>query len=123
MTVRPMIVKAGFGFGIIGGLIAVIAAIMAFAPESMTAANMGLGFLVAVIFFALGGMFMTNGPGSWGIVVFMAALATGTAVAVTMYGSIDVWFGIILAVIGIIEIVIAANSQTGRWIRTDRLTN
>ncbi|MGE4577623.1 MAG: hypothetical protein AB7D42_03740, partial [Candidatus Methanomethylophilaceae archaeon] len=61
MTVRPMIVKAGFGFGIIGGLIAVIAAIMAFAPESMTAANMGLGFLVAVIFFALGGMFMTNG--------------------------------------------------------------
>ncbi|MDD2410286.1 MAG: hypothetical protein PHV81_01240 [Candidatus Methanomethylophilaceae archaeon] len=121
MTVRPKIVKAGFGFGILGGLIAGIAALMAFAPETAATANMWLGFLVVVLFFALGGMFKTEGSVSWGVVVFMAALATGVTVAVTMFEAMDIWFGIILTVIGVIEIVIAANSMTGRWIKTDRL--
>ncbi|MGE0014912.1 MAG: hypothetical protein AB7S83_01820 [Candidatus Methanomethylophilaceae archaeon] len=121
MTVRPKIVKAGFWFGILGGLIAGIATIMAFVPDTSEAANMWLGALAVVLFFALGGLFMNGSSVSWGVVVFMAALATGVAVTVTMFGAIDVWFGIIITAIGAIEIVIATNSLTGRWIKADRL--
>jgi hypothetical protein len=121
MTVRPKIVKAGFWFGILGALIAGIATIMAFVPETAEAANMWLGALVVVLFFALAGLFTNDGSVGWGVVVFMAALATGVAVAVTMFGAMEIWFGIIITVIGVIEIVIAANSMTGRWIKADRL--
>ncbi|MGI5964764.1 MAG: hypothetical protein ACOX8L_02800 [Candidatus Methanomethylophilaceae archaeon] len=121
MTDRPKIVKKGFALGIIGGIIAFIGIIDAFDFETAAIVGTCVNMLVSVLFFAAGGMFWNHGPGNWGSAVFLAALATASAIGAVIYGSLNVWIGAILTVIGVAVIFIAANARTGRWISTDRL--
>lgn len=121
---KPKIVRYGFGFGILGGIIAMVATTFALdIGASSTVAYVSLNLLVTVLFFAVGGSFASNGPGSWGAVTFMTALTTGTVIAVSLYGSMNLWFGIILTIIGIFTMLAAVSSTTGRWIKTDRMSN
>ena len=121
---KPKIVKYGFGLGILGGLIAIVASIGVLDLDvSSSITYVSLNLLVAVLFFGVGGAFASGGPGSWSTVTVMAAFTTGVVVAVTLYGSMSLWFGIVLAVIGIFIILVAADPKVGRWIKTDRLAN
>lgn len=121
---RPKIVKYGFGLGIIGGLIAIVASIVVLdLSVSSSITYVSLNLLVAVLFFGVGGAFVSGGPGNWSVVTIMAALTTGVVIAASLYGSMDLWFGIVLAIIGAFTIIVASSSKTGRWIKTDRLSN
>lgn len=121
---RPKIVKYGFGFGILGGLIAIVASINTLNLDvSSSITYVGLNLLVAALFFGVGGAFVSGGSGSWSGVTIMAALTTGVAIVVSLYGSIDLWVGLILAIIGVFTILAAASPKTGRWIKVDRMSN
>lgn len=124
MNKRPKIVKYGFGFGILGGMIAIVASIVALDLSAYsTITYVSLNLLVAALFFGVGGAFVSGGPGSSRSVAIMAALTTGIVIAVSLYGSMDLWFGIILTIIGVFTILAAASPRTGRWIKRDRMVN
>ena len=124
MNKRPKIVKYGFGFCILGGMIAIVASIVALDLSAYsTIAYVSLNLLVAALFFGVGGAFVSGGPGNSSSVAIMAALTTGVVIAVSIYGSMDIWFGIILTIIGVFAILAAASPKTGRWIRRDRMAN
>lgn len=121
-NIRPKIVRYGFGLGILGGLIAIVASTFALDINvSSTFTHVSLNLLVAVLFFGVGGAFASGGPGNWNTVTIMAALTTGVVIAVSMYGSMDFWFAMVLTVIGVLTMIAATSSKTGRWIRKDRM--
>ena len=93
MTNRPSIVKKAFALGVIGGVVAFIAMIDTFAFETDAIVGACVNMLVAVLFFAVAGAFRTHGPGGWGTVVFMATIATASAIGATVFGSLNIWFG------------------------------
>lgn len=121
-NIRPKIVKYGFGLGILGGLIAIVASIFALDINvSSTFTHVSLDLLVAVLFFGVGGAFASGGPGNWNAVAIMAALTTGAVIVVSLYGSMELWFAIVLTIIGVLTMIVANSSKTGRWIRKDRM--
>ncbi len=121
-NIRPKIVKYGFGLGILGGLIAIVASIFALDINvSSTFTHVSLDLLVAVLFFGVGGAFASGGPGNWNAVAIMAALTTGAVIVVSLYGSMELWFAIVLTIIGVLTMIVATSSKTGRWIRKDRM--
>ena len=118
---RPKIVKVGFGLGILGGILAIAASVFTYDGGNESVINVGLCFVLMVFFFALGGGFARNGSGTWGVLTGMSAITAGICIAMTLYGSINVWLGSVMTVIALLMIVVALNRDTARWIKTDRL--
>ena len=120
---RPKVVKLGFFLGIVGGLLAILASIYAYDSTENSVVNVGVCLLVMILFLMLGGGFAPNGNGTWGVLTGIAAITAGLCISMILYGNVDKWLGSAMAIIAVLIVLVAANRNTGRWIRTDRLLN
>ncbi len=106
--------------GMLGGLVAFVAAILAFEGTETSMWYALVNILLMVLFFSVGGALMAGGPGSWGTVTAISAVTVSVAVLVTLYGSVDVWMGMFLILIGVFVVLTVTCPTTGRWIKSDR---
>ena len=120
MNKKPSKAKYGAALGMLGGLVAFVAAILAFEGTETSMWYALVNILLMVLFFAMGGALMAGGPGSWGTVTAISAVTVSVAVLVTLYGSVDVWMGMFLILIGVFVVLTVTCPTTGRWIKSDR---
>ena len=120
MNYKPSKAKYGAALSMLGGLAAFVAVILAFEGTETSIRYVVVNMLLMVLFFAVGGALMAGGPGSWGTVTAISAVTVSVAVLVTLYGSVDVWIGLFLILIGVFVVLIVACPTTGRWIKSDR---
>ncbi len=118
---RPKVVRFGFFLGILGGLLAMLASIYAYDSTEASVVNVGVCLLVMIFFLMLGGGFAPKGNGTWGVLTGIAAITAGICIAMILYGNVDKWLGSAMAVVAMLIVLVAANKNTGRWIRTNRL--
>jgi VIT1/CCC1 family predicted Fe2+/Mn2+ transporter len=67
------------------------------------------------------GSLITNGQWSWKFLIFATALCAAVPIIAYIYGSLDLLFAAILAILAIVTLILVTTGKTEEWVETDRL--
>jgi len=111
----PRIVKMGSAFGFLGGVISIFCLAIFFTADSDMLSVMGVYMLAAVMFFALAGGLARNGPWSWNVLLLMTFLTISCVGCSVIFGSMDLYAGIVLVLIGALIVLSLAMPSSKIW--------
>ncbi len=121
MATMPPKMKIGFGLGMLGGIVALIAMAWSWNGALDNMYPVGLNMLTAVMFFAMAGTLSNQAPVAGSTVLAIAAVALASVVIGFIYGATLPVISIILALIGIGCVLIGACPNVSAWIDSERI--
>lgn len=105
----------------IGGIIALASMAYTWNGTLESASLIGLNMLVAVMFFAVAGCFTNYSPVKGTTIMILSALCAAFTVISMMFDAMLVWVGIVLVVLGIVNILFAACPTVTKWVDGNRI--
>ena len=105
---RPMILNAGLGIGLLGGIISMILVGYAWDGSLDSITNVGFSLLVMAMFFAVAGGFAKGTNMSGKSIAIIAAVCVAAVLIATVYSTQFLWVRIILMAHGVAEVIIAS---------------
>lgn len=120
MTETPNKMIFGAALGIIGGIIAIGALAASWDGTLDCMTNVGMNMFVAVMFFAVGGAFTKFTPVQGSTVLVLAAVCEAAVILSILYECSYIWLNLILAVLGAVNIVLAACPGVTNWVDAHR---
>lgn len=121
MGAMPQKMVFGVAVGFIGGILALAA--MAYAwngtVDSMTL--IGLDMLVAVLFFAVAGCFTKYSPVPGSTIAVLSAICVAFTLIAMFYEAMFMWLGVILVVLGIVNVIFAVSPSVTKWVDSNRV--
>lgn len=83
--------------------------------------GIGIPLLSIVLFFAVSGELNVNGGMKREVVIFLCFLNIGVLAFASVYGTMDLYLGIVLMAIATGVLALSSVSGTARWIKSDRI--
>ncbi|MDO5861685.1 MAG: hypothetical protein Q4Q58_02675 [Thermoplasmata archaeon] len=121
MSDVPNKMRIGFGLGLLGGVISIVAMSYAWTGVLDDMYTVGLLMLVAVMFFGTAGTFTQYSPVSGNTSLVISAMTLAVVVIAALYDATFIWVSVILAVVALCCILVAACPGTTKWIDGNRI--
>ncbi len=121
MANMPNKMKIGFGLGLFGGIVALVAMAMAWENDIASMYPVGLNMLCAVMFFAAGGALSKEAPVSGNTALVLAVIALAAVIVGYLYAATFVWLTFLMAIIAVACILVAACPNTSKFLDDSRL--
>jgi len=121
MNATPNIMKLGMGLAFIGAIIAFVAMAYAWDGNLATAPIIGVDMGVAMIFFAVAGCFSTYSPVKAPTITVLAALAVAFSVIAAIFGGMNFFLAIVLAILGALCVFCSTSESTKDYVETNRV--
>jgi len=114
----PGIAKGGCVVALIGGIIAVAGLALYFKPANEAVTDLAFYMLVAVLFFAMAGGFVSNNQWNQNVFLFMGFLTVAVIVACTVTEHFDIVWAVVEAAVAVVVIAIGYSSGVKNWIES-----
>ena len=121
MTPVPEKMVFGAALGLIGGIIAMCAIAAAWDGTLDSMPLVGLNLLVACMFFAVAGGFTKYTPVQGSTILVLAAVCEAVVILSILYEGSYLWLNLVLAAIGVANILIAACPTVTTWVDAQRI--
>ncbi len=122
MEGRPKNVIYASALGTIGGIVAIASMVNGFEGNIDNIFwGVGLGLLIAVLFFAGAGYLYSNGKGNYPSLLAITGINAVAIIAGLAVQTISVPFGIAMIVILVIFLFLISGNRTEKWMETDRV--
>ena len=121
MTPVPKKMVFGAALGLIGGIIAMCAIAAAWDGTLDSMPLVGLNLLVACMFFAVAGGFTKYTPVQGSTILVLAAVCEAVVILSILYEGSYLWLNLVLAAIGVANILIAACPTVTTWVDAQRI--
>jgi hypothetical protein len=122
MIERPTNVVIASAAALAGAFFAALAAIMVLINNADgIATSISFCLLSLVLFLGVFGSLNTNGQWSWKFLIFATAFCAAVPIIAYIYGSLDLLFAAILAILAIVTLILVTTGNTEEWVETDRL--
>lgn len=121
MTDTPKKMIVGAALGVLGGIIAIGAVAASWDGTLDCMTLVGMNLLVACMFFAVGGAFTKFTPVQGSTVLVLAAVCEAVVILSILYEASYLWLNLILAVLGAVNIVLAACPGVVSWVDAHRV--
>ncbi len=122
MEGRPKNVIAASALATIGGIVAIASMVNGFEGNIDNLFwGVGLGLLIAVLFFASAGYLYSNGKGNYPSLLVIVGINAVAIIAGIAVKTISIPFGIALIVIVALYLILISGNKTERWMVTDRV--
>lgn len=117
----PKKMAFGAALGFIGGIIGIAAVAASWSGDIDAMPLVGLNMLVACMFFAVAGSFTKFTPVQGSTVLVLAAACEAVVLLSLLYEASYLWLNLVLAVIGAVNILLAACPTVSTWVDAQRV--
>jgi len=122
MNERPTNVVIASTTALAGVFFAALAAIMVLINNAEgIATSISFCLLSLVLFLGVFGSLNKDGQWSWRFLIFATALCAAVPIIAYIYGSMDLLFAAVLAILAVVTIILVTTGKAEEWVETDRL--
>ena len=122
MEGRPKNVIAASALGTIGGIVAIASMVNGFESNINNIFwGVGLGLLIAVLFFAGAGYLYSGAKGNYPSLLAILGINAVAVIVGIAIKTISIPFGIALIIILVLFCLLISSNRTERWMETDRV--